>query len=171
MKMVVLVFSVVFAQAVLALDLGDIADEMSRLATELFVRDADVDFDAGNYEVAREKYQMLAERGSPSAQHSLGMIYEEGRGVARNHSTARNWYRMAAGQNHAPSQLRLARMYLLGKDFPRDAVFAYAWLYVAAAQGDEAGRKYRDQLATSMSAQQLKLAQRLGRIWVRKYSN
>ena len=44
-----------------------------------------------------------------TAQGWLGLMYEEGRGVARSDAEAVNWYRKAAKQGHKFSQEKLQK--------------------------------------------------------------
>jgi uncharacterized protein len=43
-------------------------------------------------------YRKAAEKGSPAAQYSLGVMYANGRGVPRDDAQAIAWYRKAAEQ-------------------------------------------------------------------------
>ena len=51
---------------------------------------------------------------------------------------------------------------------PQDYVRAHMWYNLAAAQGDENGRKYRDDVAAIMTPEQIAEAQRLAREWMEK---
>ena len=53
----------------------------------------------------------MAERGVPSAQHSLGFMYANGQGVAQNYELAVAWYRMAASADLELAQYNLGVMY------------------------------------------------------------
>src|SRR5205085_2304910 len=81
------------------------------------------------------RVKALAERGVASAQHSLAMIYEGGKGVAQDIGHAIEWYRRAAEQNYARSQFNLALRYDSGQGVARDVQQAIHWFRKAAEQG------------------------------------
>ena len=55
----------------------------------------------GNHAAALNILQPLAEQGHALAQLNLGLIHDNGRGVARDHAAALKWYRLAAVQGNA----------------------------------------------------------------------
>ncbi len=57
--------------------------------------------------------------GHGLAQHNLGNIYFEGRGVAQNDSHAVHWWTLAAEEGDAIPQLRLGIMYAVLQRFGR----------------------------------------------------
>lgn len=69
------------------------------------------------------------------AQHNLGMMYSNGRGITKDKRQAAVLFRQAAEQGLAKSQLQLGVMYLNGEGVSQDAVQAVAWYYKAAEQG------------------------------------
>jgi TPR repeat protein len=150
---------------------GDVVEKIDALTTELFLHDANTAYEKGDFAAAREKFQWLAERGSPEAQLGLGALYEEGKGPLRNYEEATNWYSRAAKQGLARAQVRLARMYYFGRHVRQDNFLAYIWLTLAAEQGDETGRRNRDKVAKLMSLEQVAEAQELASEWVVQYNN
>ncbi|MGI9403386.1 MAG: tetratricopeptide repeat protein [Hyphomicrobium sp.] len=52
-----------------------------------------------------------AEQGDAKAQFNLGLMYGEGRGVARDDAKARAWFQKAAEQGDVKAQLKLGLMY------------------------------------------------------------
>jgi len=77
-----------------------------------------------------------AERGDADAQHKLGTMYREGRGVTRDYAQAVVWFRKAAEQGHAGAQNSLGSMYRDGDGVARDDAQALAWIRKAVDQGD-----------------------------------
>ena len=76
------------------------------------------DFDAGvaavergDYAAALEEWRPLAEQGLADAQYNLGVMYDEGEGVAQDDAEAVRWYRLAAEQGDAGAQNNLGVMY------------------------------------------------------------
>jgi TPR repeat protein len=95
--------------------------------------------------------QEAAERGDPSAQVELGILYESGRGVPLDPVEASRWYRRAAERIYEPALFALGRQgaergeaiaqynvgnaYYQGQGVSQDTQKAFAWYRRAAAQG------------------------------------
>lgn len=114
---------------------------------------------------AAEKLRLSAENGDPLAQYTLGSMYEQGTGVQRDNKTAAEWYRKAAEQGEINSQINLGVMYAEGTGVKQDSVQAYKWLNLAAASGNKTAIKNRDLLASVMTDEEIKEAQRLAQEW------
>ena len=80
--------------------------------------------------------QLWAEQGHATAQFLLGVMYDNGRGVAEDDREAVRWYRKAAEQGHATAQSLLGVMYANGEGVPEDDREAVRWFRKAAEQGD-----------------------------------
>ncbi|MBF0626381.1 MAG: sel1 repeat family protein [Magnetococcales bacterium] len=80
--------------------------------------------------------RVLAEQGNPKAQHNLGALYLEGRGVPRDEAQAAHWFLQAARQGDVRSQHSLGTLLIRGQGIPLDAVEAFRWFSQAAHQGD-----------------------------------
>ena len=87
--------------------------------------------------MAAQWYQRAAEQGDAGAQFNLGVIYENGEGVARDDKTAAQWYKLAAEQGNADAQYNLGLMYLWGRGIPKDLIYAYMWADIVASAGEE----------------------------------
>ena len=83
----------------------------------------------------------LADQGDALAQFSLGLMYDNGRGVPQDYAEAVRWYRKAAEQEDAKAQYNLGQMYRLGYGVQRNYDEAVRWFRRAADQGD-AGAQY-----------------------------
>ena len=59
-------------------------------------------------------FRKAADQGDAGAQHSLGLSYYNGRGVARDYAVAAAWFRKAAEKGNANAQRALGSMYFLG---------------------------------------------------------
>jgi uncharacterized protein len=114
--------------------------------------------------------RLAAAQGEAEAQHNLGNLYAEGRGVPQDYAEASKWFQLAAAQGHAWAQAILGGMYASGEGIPQDYVQAYKWFYLAAATltekqvRDEAAKR-RDIVAARMTPAQLAEAQKLAREW------
>ena len=76
-----------------------------------------------------------ANQGHAGAQYNLGVMYEQGQGVAQNNVEAVRWYRKAADQGHAQAQFNLGCMYAEGQGVAQSDVEAVRWYRKAADQG------------------------------------
>ncbi len=92
-------------------------------------------FEAGDYAAARHDWETTARGGDSAAQIALGLLYENGYGVARDYARAVAWYQHAAEQGDAKGQYELGMKYLKGQGVARDADEALRWLRAAAEQG------------------------------------
>ena len=170
MKALLFALTLILTPSALAFKPDAIADKINELVTELFLHNANVSYEQGDYKSAHDKFLWLAKKENPGAQYALGTIYEDGRGVQQDYKQAVEWYRLAARQGHTVAQLRLAQIYFYGNGVPQDHVMAYIWSYLAAAQGDQIGRKNRDRIAKLLAPEQISVAQELAQQWVLKYN-
>ena len=106
--------------------------------------DALTNYNRRKYEVARQQFRILAERGDLAAQTYLGRIYL-GENDCRE---AVKWLQSAAARGYAPSQSEIGNMYALASCVPRDCSASESWFLKAAGQHDigaqyTLGRMYR----------------------------
>jgi uncharacterized protein len=129
-------------------------------------------YQRGDYETALKLWQPLAAQGNAFAQSNLGFMYDTGQGVPRDLSEAAKWYRLAAEQGNPRAQSNLGSMYAAGEGVPQDFVQAYMWASLAAARfpasakadRDQAARN-RDHVASLMTPEEIKEAERLAQAW------
>ncbi len=99
----------------------------------------------GGEESAKELFEFAkakAEKGDASAQVTLGLMYEYGRGVAKNDVEAVKWYRKAAEQGDADAQIYLGSRYGYGRGVAKDDAEAVKWYRKAAEQGVAVAQLY-----------------------------
>lgn len=87
----------------------------------------------GQYETAMEIWLPLAEAGDVTAQFNVGVMYDQGQGVAQDLAAAEKWYRRAAEQNDTIAQTNLGIIYSQGRGVPQDYAEAARWYERAAA--------------------------------------
>ena len=92
-------------------------------------------FNRGDNATALRLLTPLAKQGLAKAQEKLGVIYYEGRGVARDYAQALAWFRKAADQGDANAPFYLGVMYHDGLGVAKDNVAAVGWYRKAADQG------------------------------------
>ena len=83
----------------------------------------------------------LAEQGDADAQHKVGWMYSNAKGVPQDYAEALKWYQLAAEQGWGRSQLNLGLMYDNGQGVAQDYVEGVRWYRMAAEQGF-AGAQY-----------------------------
>ena len=89
-----------------------------------------------DYEAAMRLLLPLAEQGDSLSQYNLGLLYDEGHGVAQDYTEAVRWFRPAAGQGNLKAQIKLGFYYLVGRGASRDYFEAASWFRRCAEQGD-----------------------------------
>jgi hypothetical protein len=63
-----------------------------------------------DYAKARDWYEKAADGGNPDAMFKLGVIYQNGQGVALDYAKAREWYEKAAAKDNADAKTRLQQL-------------------------------------------------------------
>jgi len=134
---------------------GDAAAQL-RIAKMLLL---EVASDRGNSLDAVRWLQSAAENDNPGAMVELGKLYRSGFGVLQDYDQAARWIRTAALRGDAEGMLELGRLYRDGIGFRRDPVRAYVWFNRAAAALNIEAARDRDDVARSLSADELKQAQ------------
>ena len=73
-------------------------------------------------------YQKAAVQGDKNAQFNLGLMYEQGKGVAQDQEEAVKWFRQAAEQGNMMAQNNLGSIYENGKGVAQDLQKAAIWV-------------------------------------------
>lgn len=92
-------------------------------------------YNARNYALALKEITPLARAGNADAEHLLGLMYYQGRGVPRDYKQAFSWHYKAAVQGKADAQYVIGAMYYTGNAVPQDQKLAVEWFRKAAEQG------------------------------------
>ena len=95
-----------------------------------------------DYAAAFEEFLTLAEQGDAVAQSSVGVLYDEGKGVARDFDKAVSWYRKSADQGNQFGQFNLGTMYYLGAGTEKDLITACSYFMLATLQGNGPARRH-----------------------------
>jgi len=86
-----------------------------------------------DYQTAYREFLPLAEKGMAAAQYKLGLMYENGRGVAKDLDQAEKWYGLAADQGYSSAQYNLGFVHYSQNDIAGTT----EWWSRAAQGGDE----------------------------------
>ncbi|BBK34739.1 TPR repeat protein [Stella humosa] len=95
---------------------------------------------AQRWDEAVAQYRRAAEESYAPAQTSLGLLYEDGRGVPQDPATAMRWYRLASIQNYPPADTAIGLLHLEGQGTRRDEREAARWFRQSADRGDAVGQ-------------------------------
>jgi len=93
-------------------------------------------FAASDYPKVLAELTPLAKQGDPRSQYSMGLLYENGFGVAIDPTVAATWYLKAAEQGNSDAQYNLGVMLERGVGVPVNHTEAARWYRPAAEQGD-----------------------------------
>jgi TPR repeat protein len=85
---------------------------------------------------AARLYKLAADQGNALAQGSLGLLYEQGRGVAKDEREAARLYKLATDQGSALAQAFLGDLYERGAGVAKDEREAARLYKLAADQGN-----------------------------------
>jgi len=116
-------------------------------------------------------FKKSADQGLALGEYDLANCYNFGRGVPKSDTLAAFWYRRAADQGIPQAQFNLGLMYANARSMPHDLVQAYVWLSLAANRTPAASPdhksaiKARDDVALTMSTEQVAEAERLADEW------
>jgi len=94
--------------------------------------------DAYNREDYKTSYKLmlpLAKKGLAQAQYNLGVMYGNGKGIAKDYSKAIKWWNHAANQGSGKAQYNLGVMYEEGKGVKKNLTKAANWYQLASNQG------------------------------------
>jgi TPR repeat protein len=89
-----------------------------------------------NYKVAQQQLEPLVNNGVAAAQFLVGLMFDNGDGVAQNYKRAMEWYLKAAKQGYAPAQCNLGVIYEKGTGVNLSEKEAAFWYRKAAEQGN-----------------------------------
>jgi S1-C subfamily serine protease len=121
-----------------------------------------------DYKTAYKLWLPLAEQGNAEAQHRLGNLYDDGKGVPKNYKEAIKWFRLSAQQGNTGAQYQLGMTYYHGKGVPQNNVFGHMWWNICASGGDkyeEICVDNRDSIKRKLSPSQMEKSQDMAINW------
>lgn len=92
-------------------------------------------FSQGDYATAISIWAPLAKQANPAAQYSMGLLYDQGKGVNKDPQLALDYFHSAAEQNLPAAQYYLGMKYFAGLNVKKD-LFKANQLLKKAAQAD-----------------------------------
>lgn len=100
---------------------------------------------------ARLWYQRAAEAGNRMSMHNLAALYAGGELGKQEFGSASEWFEQAAARGMKDSQFNLGMLYARGLGVKQDMQTSYKWFSLAANRGDKDAAKARDDIARSLS--------------------
>ena len=88
-----------------------------------------------DYSLAMRLWRELADQGNPLALFPVGLLYQNGWGVAKDEAEAVRWFLRAAQQGNEGAQEALYYAYNSGKGAPQDFAEAAKWIRPLAEKG------------------------------------
>ena len=88
-----------------------------------------------DWDTALRNWRPLADEGDRTAQHNLGVMYDNGYGVPQDYAEAVKWYRKSAEQGNPLAQNNLGLMYDNAHGVTQDYAEAVKWYRKSADQG------------------------------------
>lgn len=110
-------------------------------------------------------YEKAAAQGNISAQFNIGYVYAS---VKEEYVAAREWWLKSANGGYPPAMSNLGVLYRDGLGTAQDTIQAYMWFYLAAELGDRQAEHWQDELASSMTDDQIAEAENRAREWKEK---
>ncbi|WP_048648280.1 peptidoglycan-binding protein [Nitratireductor soli] len=117
---------------------------------------------------ARMWFQLAAQQGNASAMHNLGVLYAMGADGAADNESAARWFLEAAEHGVKDSQFNLGILAAKGMGMPQDLTEAYKWFSLVADAGDKDAAGKRAEIASALTADQLKQAKDKTALWKAK---
>lgn len=93
-------------------------------------------YEANDLSLANQEFLAAAKEGHADSQFNLGVMYENGIGVAKDEKEAVDWYGKSAAQGNAAAQFNLGVLYENGRGTEVDFAKANEWYRKASVQGD-----------------------------------
>jgi len=92
-------------------------------------------YKSGDYTTALRIWEPLAGTGFAPAQYSMGLMYENAKGVPKNDETAVKWYTLAAEQGEVEAHYKMGMMHFRAARFGgitnKDELYAHMWMSIA----------------------------------------
>ena len=89
-------------------------------------------YERGDFNTAYREWRPAADKGDPYAQHMLGFLYANGRGVPLKPGETAQWIGRAADAGYPDAQYDYGIMHATGEGVDSDLGTAYMWLDLAA---------------------------------------
>jgi localization factor PodJL len=120
---------------------------------------------------AKMWYRLAADQGNANAMHNLGVLFAIGVDGAADNSSAAQWFQEAADLGVTDSQFNLGILAAKGAGVPLDLIEAHKWFDIVARTGDTDAAAKRDEVAKTLSPEDLTEAQGRAKLWTAREGN
>ncbi|MDI6025436.1 peptidoglycan-binding protein [Corticibacterium sp. UT-5YL-CI-8] len=114
---------------------------------------------------AKTWYQLAAAQGNASAMHNLAVLFAMGADGTPDNDSAGRWFQAAAELGVKDSQFNLGILTAKGVGMPRNLEESYKWFALVALEGDQDAAAKRDEVAKSLTPEQLERAKATTALW------
>ncbi len=118
-----------------------------------------------NRPMALQWYTAAADQGNVLAMHNIGVMHSQGIEGTPDFASAVEWFTLAADHGIRDSQYNLGVIYARGIGVDTDFLAAYKWFALAAAQGDSDAAARRDEVAATLTPEDLATARASVSAW------
>jgi len=126
--------------------------------------------EAGEFEAAKELFEVYARSGNADAEELIGVMYALGLGVEKDDIRAFDWYLRASLKGHAGAQSGIGWYYEVGRGMPEpDLVRAYLWYALSAIGGDVDAPDSLEELTPKLTPEERAQAEKMiddYRVWM-----
>ena len=121
------------------------------------------EFNKGNYELALDIWEPLANEGVSNAQYNVGLMHHNGLGTKQDFKQAYKWLLKSSEQGNLNSIRLISTMYALGNGVDKNFVRSYMWAKIGADNNDQNSKVLLDGLLKEMSSSEIDKANKLVR--------
>ena len=119
------------------------------------------EFNKGNYELALDIWEPLANEGVSNAQYNVGLMHHNGLGTKQDFKQAYKWLLKSSEQGNLNSIRLISAMYALGNGIDKNFVRSYMWAKIGADNNDQNSKILLDGLLKEMSNSEIDKANKL----------
>ncbi len=92
-------------------------------------------YTSGDFDTAFREFTVMAQKDDTESKYMLGMLYEEGQGVAKDDVQAAYWYARAAEKGFVDAYFALGQLFVHRKGDRQDRMAAHHWFSLAKEYG------------------------------------
>ena len=119
------------------------------------------EFNKGNYELALDIWEPLANEGVSNAQYNVGLMHHNGLGTKQDFKQAYKWLLQSSEQGNLNSIRLISTMYALGNGINKNFVKSYMWAKIGSDNNDQNSKILLDSLLKEMSNSEIDKAKKL----------
>lgn len=115
-------------------------------------------YTSGDFETAFKEFTVMANKDDTESRYMLGMLYEEGQGVARDDVVAAYWYARAAEKGFVDAYFALGQLFMHRKGDRQDRMAAHHWFSLAKEFGHRLAEQEMQRNLAAMTPEMAEMA-------------